>query len=506
MKVNQRKVGVILSYLAQIIHILTGLIYTPIMLRLLGQSEYGLYTLVQSVVSYLGLLSLGFSASYVRFYSRYKAADDEDGVARLNGIFMTIFTIIAIITLLCGVVMVGNIRNIFGSGLTESELGTARVLMIFMVVNLAMTFPTSVFDSNVTAHEEFVFQKVVTVCQYLFSPFLTLPLLLLGYGSVAVVLITTILTLLKFVVNILFCFKKLHIHFIFRGFKFSLLKEMWVFTFFIFLNQIINQVNWSIDKFLLGRIIGTTEVAVYGLASTINSMYVQFSTAVSSVFVPRVNKIVAEKDDNKLLTELFTKVGRIQFILLGMVITGFIFFGRPFMNWWGGRGYENSYIITLWLIIPVTIPLIQNLGIEIQNAKNMHKVRSVVYFIIAIGNIFMSIPLIKMFGGVGAAIGTAIALFIGNGLFMNWYYHNRIALDIKYYWRQISGFIPGLIIPCIFGSLVMLCSKIEGIKSLLIWIPLYVFVYCISMWFLGFNDYEKDLIKPIIRKVIQKSR
>ena len=72
MRINQRKVGVLLTYIAQGVQILSGLLYTPIMLRLLGQSEYGLYQLVASVVSYLSILSLGFGSSYMRFYSRIK--------------------------------------------------------------------------------------------------------------------------------------------------------------------------------------------------------------------------------------------------------------------------------------------------------------------------------------------------------------------------------------------------------------------------------------------------
>ena len=102
MKINQRKAGVILSYAGQLTKILISIIYTPIMLRLLGQSEYGLYQLVYSVVSYLSLLSLGFSSSYMRFYSRYKAQRDEDGVARLNGMFLLIFTSLSIVCVLCG--------------------------------------------------------------------------------------------------------------------------------------------------------------------------------------------------------------------------------------------------------------------------------------------------------------------------------------------------------------------------------------------------------------------
>ena len=102
---NQRGLGVILSYIAQTIQILSGIIYTPIMLRLLGQSEYGLYQLVFSVVSYMSLLSFGFSGSYIRFYSRMKAKGDENGIGKLNGMFMTIFIFISAICILCGCIM-----------------------------------------------------------------------------------------------------------------------------------------------------------------------------------------------------------------------------------------------------------------------------------------------------------------------------------------------------------------------------------------------------------------
>ena len=68
MKSNQLKIGVLLSYITIFAQNIIAIFYTPIMLRLLGQSEYGLYQLVYSVVSYLGLLSFGFSSAYVRFF------------------------------------------------------------------------------------------------------------------------------------------------------------------------------------------------------------------------------------------------------------------------------------------------------------------------------------------------------------------------------------------------------------------------------------------------------
>ena len=149
---NQLKIGVILSYVTMAIQNIIAIVYTPVMLRLLGQSEYGLYQLVYSVVSYLGLLSFGFGSAYIRFYSRLKIKNDTDGISNLNGMFITVFSVIAVITLLAGSILVGNVENLFSQSLTIQEVQTARILMILMVINLAVSFPSSVFASYVTAH------------------------------------------------------------------------------------------------------------------------------------------------------------------------------------------------------------------------------------------------------------------------------------------------------------------------------------------------------------------
>lgn len=500
---NQRKIGVVISYTGQIIQILTGIIYTPIMIRILGQSEYGLYQLVYSVVSNLSILSLGFGASYMRFYSKEKARGDEDGIARINGMFLLIFGVISLICIICGIVMLTNIRGIFGAGLTDTEYGTASILMAFMIVNLSLTFPNSIFNSIITSQERFLFQKTITLFQYLMNPFLTLPLLIAGFGSIGMVAITTMLTVSVLVGNIYYCFKKLNARFIFKDLQFSLLKEMWVFTFFIFLNQIVDQINWGVDKYLLGRILGTVSVAIYGVGAQINTLYVQFSSSVSSVFIPSVNRIVAETGDDNELTTLFTRVGRIQFIIVSLILTGFVFFGRPFIRFWVGEGYSESYYIALLLISPVTVPLIQNLGIEIQRAKNKHKTRSIVYFFIAIANVFVSVPLIHIFGPTGAALGTTISLTVGNIMFMNWYYHNRLGINIKYFWSNIAKFLPGFILPTVVGIIAM-NIEFNSILLLGIGIIIYTVVFCLSMYFFGMNKEEKALLDKPLRKVFHR--
>lgn len=503
---EQRKLGAALSYVAQFIQILVNLVYTPVMLRLVGQSEYGLYQMVYSVVSYLSLMSFGFNTSYIRYYSRYKADGDERSVAALNGMFLTVFMVFAVAVAAVGGAFTANIEWILGQKLTVSEMVTARILMILMVVNLAATFPSSVFDCYVTSQERFVFQKILIILQQALSPLIALPLLMLGYGSVAIIAVTTALTFAKLAVNIYYCIRKLNMRFCFRNFQFSLLREMGIFSFFIFLNQIIDQLNWSVDKFLLGRFMGTAAVAVYGVASSINTMYLHFSTAVVSVFVPKVNALVAGKQNDRVLTELFTRVGRVQFLILSLILIGFVAVGKAFVCLWGGPEYTQSYYVTLLLIIPVTIPLIQNLGLEIQRAKNMHKTRSVVYFCIAVLNTLLSIVLIRRYGEVGAAAGTAVTLILGNVLFMNWYYHHRVGLDMKYFWRQILAILPSLLLPCGVGVLVYVFADIQGWVELAAWAALITAAYCVSVYLWGMNDYERGLLRSVVLKLTGKGK
>ena len=126
----------------------------------------------------------------------------------------------------------------------------------------------------------------------------------------------------------------------------------------------------------------------------------------------------------RTLDALFTRVGRLQFILLAGIFLGFVAIGQSFVVLWGGdEKFAVDYWTTLLLFFSCLWTNVQTVGIEIQRAKNMHKFRSLVYLGVALGNAAISIPLCIRWEGLGAAIGTAVATLIGNVILMNWYYY-----------------------------------------------------------------------------------
>ena len=76
------------------------------------------------------------------------------------------------------------------------------------------------------------------------------------------------------------------------------------------INMVIDQINWNVDKLILGYTNGTDEIAVYGVASQFNSLFITFSTTISSLFAPRVNHIAVQKGENYRteFTKLMTKI------------------------------------------------------------------------------------------------------------------------------------------------------------------------------------------------------
>ena len=155
---NEIKSGAILGYLNIFATIIVTLVYTPIMLNLVGKSEYGLYSLVSSITMYLSVLDMGFGNAMIRFSSKSQAKGEDD--SKINGMFLLLYIIIGIVAFIIGIIMVINVDAIFSAALTESELNKAKLLMFIMVLNIALTFPLSTFTSYAMAHEKFKFLKL----------------------------------------------------------------------------------------------------------------------------------------------------------------------------------------------------------------------------------------------------------------------------------------------------------------------------------------------------------
>lgn len=326
----------------------------------------------------------------------------------------------------------------------------------------------------------------------------------MGYQSVGMALAGTVMQFIMLPINVGYCYKVLHLKPQFNILPRSLIKELVGFSTFIFIGSIVDMLFWSTDKVILGMLASSVAVAVYNVGGTFNNIVMNLSTSVSGVLTPRITRMVVKDAPKKQLTELFIRVGRLQFIIIAIIVSGFSVFGQAFINLWTGLDYADAYWVTVLTMFPLCIPLIQNTGLSIVISQNKHQFRSVVYLIIAIVNVISTYLVVPQMGIIGAALCSCVAYLVGQGLIMNIYYYKVTGIDIPLFWKNIGkmSVIPGTMM--VVGLLVNHFIEISSWRIFFVGVILYSCIYAFLMYEFSLNDYEKNIFKAPLSKILVK--
>lgn len=499
---NERKAGILISYVNIVLHAVIGFVYVPLLLHYIGKSEYGLYQLIGSFIAYFSIMDFGLTAAVVRFYAKYKAINDKIGMENILAIAAKGYGIIALILFIVGVICYINLDVIFATSMTIAELETAKTLFLLLLFNIVITLTTMMFRAVINANERFLFLKGTETLQMVLQPVLVVLILQQYPSAVAVAVVQTFLNICLIIARVYYCFIKLKIKIKFHYLDKQLLNDIKKLALSVFMVVLIDQVFFKTNQIILGIVSGTAAVAVYSISSLIYMNYMALSTAISGVYLPHVTEIVAKNEQIKKLSDLFIKIGRYQYYLLALVASGFIIFGRDFINIWAGKDFEEAYWITLLIIIPFTIDLIQNIGLSIMQAQNRYDFRAKVYFAMGLFNLCLAIPLAKQYGGTGCAFATGISMFLGNGLIMNWYYLKVTKLDILRFWKEIGKISLYVICLTLVAYVLYKYQNVDSITEFIIDIAIYTAIYSLVVYKLCMNVSEKQKIAKVFNKVV----
>ncbi|PIC68049.1 hypothetical protein CSV78_04455 [Sporosarcina sp. P16a] len=500
---DQIKSGALLSYVNIILTTFSGLLFTPFLLRHLGQSEYGLYMLIGSIVGYIAIMDLGLHNTMYRFISKYQSEKNDKKQENFLATIFLIYGLISLLVLLIGTLLVMNLDLFFAHSLTDAEFSKAKIMAAILVFNLMLSLPLGAFHFIANGYGRFVVVNVIGIVRICLRIGVLITLLLMGYKSIAIVIIDTILNIGIGVVYAIYCFNHLKIKIRLYKFDMEFIKEIMNYSFFIFITAIVNQLFWRIGQVTLGIYSSTVAVALYALSLTLVIYYQQLSLAISNVFMPKVSNLVSEGASGEVLTSLMIQIGRIQFVILGIVLSGFIVTGQSFIEFWAGEEYGEVYWITLLIFIPVTVPMFQTLGGVILQVKSMHRFEAKAYLVMALLNIPLSIWLGMLYGPMGIGISTAVSIIIFQIGVINWYYQYKIGINVPRFFREtLKGILPTVIVTVLLGQLVNSMGW-EGWLALLLKMVFVAVTYIVLLSFFGLNSSERAIFsgyRVIVRK------
>ncbi len=500
---SQIKSGAILSYLNIGLGNLIPIFYTPIMLALLGQSEYGLYKIAASTSSYLTLMSLGIGSAVSRYLIKARTEGGKAAEEKVFGIFHRIFQYLSIATCIIGIGIVLFLDELYGKSLTNAELHTMQILVLLMVGNTVVGFSSSAYASVLATHERFIFIQLCNILTTVVAPILNIIILYLGYGSIGMSMASLALIILVRLIQILYVRRTLSLSPKYERPKKSFLQDIMKFSFWVLVGDLAGMLYNATDTVIIGTIpaLATVGAAIYNVGITFPNIMFSLAQVTPTLFMPKANEMVFSGASNRDLTNLVIQVGRLQGIVVILFCTGFVSFGQPFLHWYVGPEYWESYWVAIIILIPNCIPLVQSAANSILQAKNMHRFRALLYLGIAAVNVVATWFLVQSYGIIGAAIPTGVSFLLGNGLILNWYYWKKVCLDIPRFWKNMLPIIASGAVLCITTHILARFIDFRKLSFLITGILIYILLYCVILWFFVLTPAEKDIFSAPIKKI-----
>lgn len=503
-----RKVGVVLSYVLMIFEVISTLFLTPFILRSIGQAEYGVYKLSAAITAYLLLLDLGIGNAIVKYSSEYRVSNEPEKQRMFLGVSTIYYAIVAALALVAGIILYYVFPYVFAKGLDPDEIVLGRKLLWITTVNAAVMLGTAAFPNILVAYEKFWISKGWSIIQIVIRVAFTVLALRNGMGSIAIVTIHLVLTLLcrgLFIAYVLFVLK---IRPQFSGIRLSFIKEIVFYSSWILLQMIATQINSLVDQVLLGILVPASSViiGIYGIGAQVVQYYQSMGGAFESVLMPGVVRFIKSNDDSKSICGEMVRISRMIFTFLSIIWVSFLLFGKRFIVLWVGEASHDAFFVTIILMTAYLFIMTESIGTQILWARNEHKEQSILKLAIVLVNIALTVFLIKWDPLKGATIGTFISLFAGDIVVLNVILKIKLKISLlQYYWGLFKGIVPCLAFTFAAGWFLRYLP-LNGWLGFAVCILALVLIYGILMLLFGFNQYEKGVLKSIISRIFQRRK
>lgn len=443
--------GILANYFRIAILLVLSLFYPPFLLSVVHKVDNGILSFATSLLQVVTLLSFGVENSYIRFATKREKERGEEGLSKINGSYLVLFSLTSILILAVGVML----AFFYKDGLLRiEEVPSTSYDLVFWVI-LITTFSTAidfffslfmwfeVYRSRFLLHQSaLLLMKVLTIGCACLS-------LLLGGGILWVALVTLLLEIFYGLFNFVFSKKALHMSISFESIPELKkdLREIFGFSIFIFLTIVVSQIQNNAGRIILSNTIGATSVTIFSYGLEFYTYAALLSKGVSDTFSPKINSLVAKGEEEEV-SKTFLKASFLQMSILLLLIGGFALIGRDFLALWLKNGdltsaeLDEIYYIALFTLLLWSVPLSQSVGIEIQRAKNKHKFLSLSNFCLALLSLPLSVLLTlylpESYRIYGPLLGSSFMVVVGYWIFSNTYYKRTLRLPIGQYFLDFS--------------------------------------------------------------------
>lgn len=497
---KQLKWGALLSYFSIFINIAAGLLYTPWMEDMIGQADFGLYTIANSLIT-LFLVDFGLSSATSRYIAKYRAEGRQDKIDNLLGIIYKLYMLITAVIFVV-LLVIYFLLDVIYAKLTPEEMERFRIVYIISATFAVVNFPFVTFTGILNAYEKFIPLKLADAVYRILLVGITIVALLMGYGLFALVTVHAVVGLLMIVYKWIVIKKTVPVKVNFAYHERSLYKDIFGFSLWVTVAALAQRLVFNITPTILGSLSGSAAAAVFGIVVAIEGYAYTFTSAINGMFMPKISRIYEQDQAEQKLMPLMLSVGKFQFALNGLIVAGFAVVGRSFITLWMGPEYLDAY----WGILLVLIPGLFFNSLQIANTalvvQKKVKLQALVTVATGVISVSASLLLSPWLGVIGACIAIFVAYTLRSVAF-NLIYHHSLKLDIPFFIRNcyLRMGIP-VVLTTVSGLALHLFWPDGGWLTLVLKGGTVMVLYLLFTGLIGFNKQERnELLGKLFSKI-----
>ena len=481
------------------IQVAVAFFLTPYIIHSLGETRYGIWTLVVGLTGYYGLLDLGVASGMTQYLTRYLAARDIDnlnksastGFAALSGIGFLVF--------------VGSLVVAFSaSSLFRIQAASpAEVTWVLAITgtSVAMQFVFFTYSAVFTAVQRFDLSNVIGISTRILSAGATVICLNAGYGLVGLSLVVAGTNLIDYLIRWRVAVRLLPAMKI--SAKLVNRKSFREVVSFGAWNSVsagsVRLISYT-DALVIAAFMPVAAVAPFAIAATLRSYFDEIFVRVGFVFFPAVTELDA-KQDQAGLRKLYLVSSK--FMFLGAIVCGSVmmFWARDFFRLWLGITYaeptDYPSVSTIFHILMVgsMVAVAQRIGYQVFLGTRHVKLLAILFAAEGVSNLVISLALVRSYGLVGVAVGTLVPAVLFQGFFQPVFVCQSLQISLRTYCQEVL-LRPSLVLLTLVPIFVAFLS-VKGPDSwttLFFWSSITFGVAALPVWAFGLNKPERDLV------------
>ena len=485
--------GTIIGYVNLILSIISGLVFIPWIISSIGSDSYGLYTLSNSLIT-LFLFDFGMGATINTFLSKLRAKNDEEGIKRFLSITYKLYFFIDLVLLIVFTTLFFCIDYIY-VGLTFEQKSNIKIIFLITAIFNLVSFPASSFNGVLQAYEQFGILKIYEMLNRIFYIVFSAICLYLNLGLYALVIANCLSGLICITLKLITIKFKIKVKTDFRiKITKEYIKDIILFSIWTAIHTLASRLIFNIMPSILGIVSDADNITLFSVGASLEGYVYSFSAIMNGFFLPRIARIKEQfKDDpngyRQQINSLACRVGKFQFMLIGLIVVGFFSIGHQFIEWWirSDLDFTVTYYGTLLIVLTqlIFVPeliLYTQMFIERKTIKRL----AICSLIKAGINVVLSFILGYFYGAFGAFLSVFIARSF-EVIYQNILYKKYLNVSLKLFYKHVFlKSSAALLLGALFGlfvqkNILVQISISSFAKSILLITSTFLLLFAITL-------------------------